>query len=140
VLTIALVPFLLTGCDRIFVVTDANFTRVDVRCVDAAIREVPGVRDVEHRVDQGEALKSAWAEGAAITQSHWWTFYSKERVSIHLTNDGRTWKFSSDVMKWGTPWTSVDLEAFSPEMAQIHAALAGKCGMQIPRRTRVLRD
>ena len=134
------IPFLLTACERIFVVTDADFSRVDVHCVDTAIRQVPGLRGVEHRIDQGEALNNSSADGAAVTQSHWWTYYADEPASIRLTSDGRTWKFSSDVMKWGTPWKSVDLEAFSPEMARVHRALAQKCGLRIPKKTRVLRD
>jgi hypothetical protein len=132
----ALALLLLAGCERIFVISEAEFSKVDVACVDAAISGAAGVGRVDHRVETSQAPNSASAEGGATTQSHWWNLSSEEPASVHLAHDGRDWTFTSVAMQWGTAWTPVELEAFSPEMAVIHAALMRRCGLRIPNGTR----
>lgn len=137
---LALLAVLLGGCERIFVSTEAEFSEVDVACVDTAIRRVPGVSGVDHWIETSEALKAASADGETLRQSHTWDFDSKEPAFIRLDHDGRRWRFMSYAMQWGTAWTSLELDRFSPEMAGIHRALMQQCGLRIPRETRVERD
>lgn len=134
---LALVAVSLTACQRIYVTSESAFSHVDVDCVDAAIKSVPGISGVTHTVGSSGIRNSATDRGEALTQSHQWTYHSKEPASISLTHDGRRWTLSLDVMTSAPPWTSEKLEALNPTMAHINEAISRDCDLPIARNTSV---
>jgi hypothetical protein len=140
VFALALGAVPLGGCDRIFVSTEAEFSDVDIACVDTAIRTAPGVVGVDHSSEAGKAPQRVGADEIEIAETHSWKYFSEEPAYVTLARAGRRWRFTSMTMQWGTAWTSTELTAFDPKMAAIHEALARNCGLRIPREITVDRD
>lgn len=138
-MAIATLPVFLTGCARIFVTSETEAPFIDATCVDRAIRQVPEVRDVRHTSELGRAQTGS-ASIKTATLSHQWTYYSDEPAYIELTRTGSSWKLVSTVMGWGTPWSPTDLDAVSPTMARINAAMARHCKLPVLRTTGVYID
>lgn len=120
--------------------SEAVFPEVDLACVDAAIRRVPGIGGVTHSAEPSKDRNSPTTHQKTVTQSHSWTYHSKEPASISLTHDGRLWKLSLKVMEWGTPWASAELEALNPTMARVKEAVSRDCDLPIAKNTSVNRD
>lgn len=130
VAALAAIAVLLPGCQRIFATTEAEFAKVEVNCVDVAIRRAAGAVPVSY----GTGVNKAGV------RSYWWDFGPLQPY-IWLEHDGRSWKFSSRAMNpSGMPWSSETLEAISPISARVHAGIRRDCKLDIPTEITILRD